>query len=245
MTDAWYQDYIDFVATCDLDTFKHDPRYTFMLEHVSPSDGQAYFSLLTSECGMSVQDIESFCRLNDRIGSPRIAQIEGLSMPVSPTSLRYLYHASLILAHAPQDSHLVEIGCGYGGLCLAIQFLSGIVGKKVASYSCIDLDPAIDLQKRYLSQFILDFGVSFHSASTYGSEVEGKDLFLISNYCFSEIADHHQRGYIHTLFPRVKHGFLAWNHIPLYDIGKPLQRIERERPLTGSSYGVQNMFVYF
>ena len=245
MTDAWYADYIDFVASCDIASFKQHPRYTFMLEHVSPSDGQAYFSLLTSECGLSIATIEGFCRLNDKIGSPRVAQIAGLGTHVSPTSLRYLYHAYLILAHAPQDSHLVEIGCGYGGLCLAIQYLAGIVDKKIASYACVDLDPATELQNKYLSRFSLDFKVTFHSASTYGCTIDGDNLFLISNYCFSEIADHHQKGYIQTLFPRVTSGFLAWNHIPLYDFGKPIQRIERERPLTGASYGVQNMFVYF
>jgi hypothetical protein len=194
---------------------------------------------------MSSVDIESFCKLNDRIGSPRIALLHGLSIPVSPTSLRYLYHAYLILSHAPQDSNLVEIGCGYGGLCLAIQFVARLLGKRVASYACVDLDAAVELQKKYLSNFVTEYGVTFHSASSYGSTVNGDNLFLISNYCFSEIAPQHQKGYINTLFPRVTSGFLVWNHIPLYDFGKPVRRVEKERPLTGSSYGVQNMFVYF
>lgn len=217
-----------------------------MLEHVSPIDGYEYLNLLLTECSMTAETIYHFCRQNDSIGKPNMVQYPTLAGPVSPTSLRYLYHAHLILQHMPDNQHIVEIGCGYGGLCLAINALSKNYQKRVLSYACIDLDPAIQLQNAYLSKCSLDYPVTYHSASTYGNTLDKENkYFLISNYCFSEIAAHHQKQYIEHLFPLVDSGFFVWNHIPLYNFGKPIVRIEQERPLTGKSYGITNSFVFF
>jgi len=212
-----------------------------MLEHVTPTLGEQYFGLLKTECGMPDAGIIEFCELNDRIGKPNKQYISKLSRHVSGTSLRYLYHGWLILKHMKPGSSIVEVGCGYGGLCLAIDFISRQTQRPVRAYACIDLDEAVSLQKRYLANFELSFPVSFHSSSTYGRNVEGSNHFLVSNYCFSEITDVHQREYIRTLFPKISHGFLAWNHIPLYDFGKPVIRREAERPITGRG----NMFIFF
>ena len=65
-------------------------------------------------------------------------------------------------------------------------------------------------------------------------------MFLISNYCFSEIPGNLQKEYIAKLFPKVSHGFMAWNHIPVYNFGFDIKE-EVEFPKTGS----YNKYIYF
>jgi hypothetical protein len=211
-----------------------------MLEHVNKEQGETYYNLLMSL--YSIDTIESFCKLNDSIGNPHKCNIRSLKIPVSPTSLRYLYHAHLILRHFSNqpEIHIVEVGGGYGGLCLAINFLSKLNYKIISSYHIIDLDSAGKLQKKYLENFDLSFNVDVSSSSDYGKNLTRTDYCLISNYCFSEIDRSHQENYIKYLLPKTKTGFLVWNNIPLYDFGK-VTNFETENPLTGPG----NLYVYF
>jgi hypothetical protein len=102
------------------------------------------------------------------------------------------------------------------------------------------LDAPSHLQQKYLEKFQLDTPIFFHKASLFGEDFSGQDYFLISNYCFSEIAHEYQVRYLETLFPKCPHGFLTWNHIDIYDIGKKMT-VEDEYPLTGS----KNKYVRF
>ena len=76
--------------------------------------------------------------------------------------------------------------------------------------------------------------------------MSSSNLFLISNYSFSEIESEHQKGYIKYLFPKVSHGFIIWNHIALYDFGFKVT-IEDEYPLTSNNPNplLNNKYVYF
>ena len=78
-------------------------------------------------------------------------------------------------------------------------------------------------------------------ASTFGKNIDKNNMFLISNYCFSEVSSEYQKEYITHLFPKVVHGFMAWNCIELYNFGFNI-RVEEERPNTGGKY---NKYVYF
>ena len=243
-----YRDYCDYVHTIvrnnDVTTFKRNPRYTMMLEHVSPKLGEQYLDSIVRLHGLSREDILSFCRKNDSIGSPVLHSIGG--MQVSPSSLRYVRHALLALNHCIRIGNLspsiVELGCGYGGLALAIDHYAPKFGINVASYTMIDLDAPISLQKLYMSKQSCSFPLQFESASTYGSGVSGDDNFLISNYCFSEVAHDIQQKYLDTLFPKCANGFILWNHVKVYDIGKQVQ-VEPEVPMTTESN--TNFHVYF
>jgi len=210
-----------------------------MLEHVSKEYGLEYYNLLI-RVGFTSLSILKFCVLNDKIGSPNKVVIPGLNTRVSATSLRYMYQAYLALTHAPVNADIVELGCGYGGLCLAVNYVSVLIDKPVASYSCIDLDNAIALQQKYLALHTLSFPVSFHPAMQYGADLVGNNYFFISNYCFSEITGEHRSRYITTLFPKITSGIIHWNIIPVYNFGKVL-RIDEEHPKTGSL----NKVVYF
>ena len=215
-----------------------------MLEHVSPALGHQYYDSIVRLHGITDEDILSFCKKNDRIGSPIMYLIHG--MMVSPSSLRYIRHALLILNHCVQIGNLtpslVEVGCGYGGLALAIDHYSHMFGITVNRYTMIDLNDPLSLQKLYVSKQSLSFPVSFESASTYGSNVSGNDNFLISNYCFSEIGPHIQQNYLKILFPKCSNGFILWNNVKVFDIGKQV-RIEPEVPMTAATNS--NYHVYF
>ena len=230
------------VATGNMIGFKHDTSITYMLEHVSMSVGAEYLSVIRSKFSFTDEEITSYGIINDKIGSPTL--INYGSITISPSSLRYILHSCLALKQCVDSGNItpdiVEVGCGYGGLMLAVNHYSGRFGVTPRSYTMIDLDAPLSLQKLYTASFPVQYPLQFESASTYGANVEGTNNFLISNYCFSEISASNQKQYIQTLFPKCSHGFIVWNNIPVYDIGK-LTTIEREYPLTGD----KNYYVYF
>ena len=230
-----YDNYLRVVSEVKskYDPFKSNREYMGILEHVSPQFGEEYLKLLYSEIGMAKQEIIEFCKQNDSFGNPNTYLIGDLGINVSPTSLRYLYHASLILKHAGKSDRFVEVGGGYGGLFLALTYLSKT---PIREYHLVDLEPVINLQRIVLDDYT---NVFYHSSNTFGSDVPD-NCFLISNYCFSEISLDLQKKYIENLICRCLKGFLAWNTIPCYNFGKRTI-IEQERPLTFGG----NYFVYF
>ena len=242
MSDSVYDNYTNYVHKICTDKnirgFKSHPDYNYVLEHVLESQGRAYFDLLVQVFPIDV--IRAFCVKNDSVGNPRCTMYDGLV--VSPTSLRYLYHAHLILTHLKKSDTrtVVEIGGGYGGLYLAIDFLQSRYNVSIESYTIIDLPDPSMLQQYFLSSFSTTIPKHFLTSDNYGVEV-GEPVFLVSCYCFSEIAKNHQEGYIRELIPKVTGGFIAWNHIPVYNFGFDGMDVQDEVPNT--SY--QNKYVYF
>jgi hypothetical protein len=237
-----YIQYINYICTQkDLSNFKSNNNYRDILEHVSPEQGQLYLDCILSNTNLSMSDIKNFCNKNDSIGSP-LKKLYG-DLFVSPTSLRYIYHSHLIFEHIKSLSlnniDIVEVGCGYGGLCLAINFFKEKYGIGVNSYKLIDLKEAINLQKIYLSMVDIS-NVEYIDSDTFGKDIKDSNMFLISNYCFSEISDDLQKMYIQLLFPKVSHGFMAWNHINTYNFGFAFREAD-EVPKTGS----MNKYIYF
>jgi hypothetical protein len=154
-----------------------------------------------------------------------------------------VYHAHLFLKHLQglgiTKPNIVELGGGYGGLCLAIHTYAEKFGVTPRQYSIIDLETPGKLQRRVLDMYGYS-SVKCLNAENSGAEVD-QDSVLISTYAFSEIQHEYQKKYIETLFPKITHGFIVWNSIPVYDMGKTLLIVENERPMTGSV----NRFVYF
>jgi hypothetical protein len=246
MVEPLYQRYATYtssvVDTDEFARFKSNENYIYMLEHVNLVQGKQYLGLIQRETKISDEDIRAFSAANDVVGSPKQ---ESFTVGVlSPSNLRYLFQAHLILKHMKELGELtpriVEVGGGYGGLCLAINFLCERFGVKPQSYTNIYLEPASKLQARFLSSFSLSYPAEFVTSDTYGKDISYEGMFFISNYCFSEISNHHQRGYIVHLFPKVAHGFMAWNNIPIYDFGFR-KKVETEYPLTGGA----NKYVWF
>jgi hypothetical protein len=228
-----YTQYVrSILQTGNISDFKRQPAYTYMLEHVLPLLGRQYLDIVRRS-GVPNNEIVKYCSKNDRIGSPILTQYD--TFAASPTSLRYIRHALLILDHCKKagvmNPSFVEVGCGYGGLALAIDHFSSLVGINVKSYTMIDLEHPSGLQQLYLSKHTSSFPITFRRADAFGSDVEGSDNFLISCYCFSEISAVDRQNYVKTLFPKCSHGFILWNMIPLYDVGKQVT-VEPESPLT-------------
>lgn len=47
-----------------------------------------------------------------------------------------------------------------------------------------------------------------YGAFDHGSNIQKENMFLISNYCFSEISQENRNKYVEILFPKVLHVFL-------------------------------------
>jgi len=238
-----YTQYVEGICNRnDLSDFKNNTVYRKVLEHVSPEFGEEYFDAITAYTQLSLDDIRSFCSLNDSIGKPLTSNYSGLS--ISPSNLRYIFQSTLILNHlrslALPQIDIVEVGGGYGGLCLALHHFAEKYSVKINSYTIIDLTEPSRLQKLYLSMIAPSLKVDFVDAATFGEGIPKTNMFLISNYCFSEIASDLQKEYIARLFPKVSHGFMAWNWIPLYNFGFTV-REQVEYPKTGP----YNKYLYF
>jgi hypothetical protein len=120
-----YARYVNNIVTSnDLTNFKINRIYTEVLEHISQKEGYDYYNYIIKY--VQYDQIKEFCNLNDRFGNPNLVNIEGILC--SPTSLRYIYFAYLIIQHfIKQNIHnpdIIEIGGGYGGLLLAINYLA-------------------------------------------------------------------------------------------------------------------------
>jgi len=226
----------------DLGNFKSDAEYRSVLEHVTPSEGSEYLKLIASKTDITLSEIIEFCKLNDSIGNPIKNEYDGLLC--SPSNLRYIFHTFLILNHIKSLNlsklDIVEVGGGYGGLCLAIHYFAKKYNIIINSYTIIDLTEAIVVQKMFLQKVDPSLKIEWEHANTFGSFIEKTNMFLISNYCFSELCHEYQEKYIETLFPKVSNGFMAWNGIPIYDFGFDM-RYEEEYPKTGQF----NLYVYF
>ena len=230
-----YNNYVaSLLPTKDLSSFKSAPQYRGMLEHVDAAIGAQYLDEI-KKAPIPLEKAKEFCELNDRIGSTIKSSYE--IGDVSPSSLRYVFHAHLILTHFREKSggepiDIVEVGGGYGGLALAVSFFCADYGVRVKSYSIVDLPTISEFQRLYLEQHSLAFPVYHYPSTSFGGHIEKDSLYLISNYCFSELSEGLRNQYQDILFSKVIHGFMAWNHIPLYDFGKDYM-FEEEYPKTG------------
>ena len=219
-------------------TFKSDPAYRDMLEHVSVDLGNQYIKQLqTSDIyNNNSTFLHSLCYENDKFGQP-VKHLHSNYVTCSPTNFRYIYHSFLILEHMQStqsnDVDVVEIGGGYGGLCFFVYKIAPLFNITIRSYTIYDLPAPMQLQKQYTSLLNVDANVN--------SSVPPTNAFLISNYAFSEINETNRKMYETIVIPGCTHGFLAWNFIDVYRFtDKPLKVIP-ETPLTGS----RNYYVYF
>lgn len=226
--------------------FKNQTDYVEILEHVSYSYGNEYLALLSEKFAdiytTNKDYIINVCILNDTYGKTKKYKYDNFC-ECSPTNLRYIFHACLILQHMKKNNMIVadviEIGGGYGGLCLFVHKLSPLFNIKICSYTIFDLPEPMMLQKRYLELheiYINTFNVNDNFTLN-------DNCFLISNYAFSEIRMDLQKLYTERVInPYTTHGFLTWNAIDVYDFAKnKIIQKEKEYPLTHQL----NYYVYY
>ena len=255
-----YSKYITFLQSINaknLSTinFKRNPAFTEILEHVSFDLGTKYIYFIENEFNnISIENIKNFIQLNDKIGNPVKYSylIKNEIIESSPSSLRYIYNALVILQHytTKNTRSVVEVGCGYGGLFLAIDFFSKLLNIPIDNYYIIDLPEVGNLIAIYLDYHkdVIGINYSIHDASLYGSTVENNELFFISNYCFTEIDENHRLGYVSQLLSKVSCGFIIWQTglISIDTISSYIKQkydILEEKPQTSGNY--KNYFVQF
>ena len=254
-----YENYINNFIN-NLSEFKNDKKYNSILEHVSENQGYEYVKFIESFLKVNFtqitfDNIKDYLLLNDKYGNPKkyLYTIFDNKVLCSPSSLRYVYHSLIILNHIKYNNSkkIVEVGCGYGGLFLAIDHFSKILEIPIDKYYLIDLHVVCNLIKNYLQNYP-DIHINYilKSAYNYGEDIDDDNLFFISNYCFTEINEEYRNFYILKLFPKVKNGFIIWQTVfglPISNtniIGKEITNIVEETPQT-SSITNKNYFVYF
>jgi hypothetical protein len=254
-----YLSYTDFLHSIGDDNvflqFKNNKTYRGVLEHLSIEHGQMYLDVISIEFpDISFEIIKKFVEINDFYGNP----IKGtmlfrgnIPMDCSPTSIRYVYHALVILKYYndTECENMVEVGCGYGGLFLAINYFAKFMNSTINKYNMVDLKDVGLLIDKYINANSANIHIPYgiYDASFYGAEIEDTKLFFISNYCFTEIDLYHRKMYEDILLKKTTNGFITWqtcfDHIPINNIQicKSIKNREPERP----NYCDCNFFVYY
>jgi hypothetical protein len=205
---AYDKDYMNVCRTAVLDpkvfnSFRRNPGYTPILEHVSEALGKEYLSIL-SHTGRSSALAEA--AKNDTIGDPAVMQLTP-ELAISPSTLRYLKIADDLeqLFGGLENFDVIEIGVGYGGQCRIIDALF-----KINSYTLVDLRPVLSLASKFLDHFPLRSWVGFLTMNELAPR--GYDL-AISNYAFTELRRAVQETYLSKVLRHTRRGYITYNDI--------------------------------
>jgi hypothetical protein len=187
-------------------SFKQDPRYQLVLEHVTPGQGAAYLMAVLEQSPHLATHLESF-RRNDSLGGPSTFDFGPGIGVFSPTTCRYAKVLSdlLLMFGDLTGMRIVEVGGGYGGQCFIIHSLC-----KPASYTIVDLPPALALQERYLDQLGVK-GVSFLSIADLPASLPS-DLFM-SSYALTECIRPVTDVYLEKIVRAADRGYVTGNRI--------------------------------
>jgi len=134
--------------------FRKNEGYRTILEGAPKLFSDYYVQKINSHfCkDLFYDNLEKF-KENDRIGNPDVYEEESIGL-ISPSTLKFAFNAIDIVSFVEQQGDLksvkniVEIGGGYGGLCL---LLSNLI--EFESYTLVDLPEACALAEKYLSNF--------------------------------------------------------------------------------------------
>ena len=190
-------------------TFKRNPIYTQVLEHVSTEQGAAYLDIILNDYAVKLTDEQwKIILQNDALGNPHTATYEFADkiLTCSPTTLRYtkvlLDLATLFDFDKIQT--VAEIGIGYGGQCrLAMNLLP------IDRYELIDLPEVVLLAERFLTELDQTGDIRYRDGTHLYNDVSS-DL-VISNYAFSELIKPVQDFYIEKIIAHSKAGYMTWN----------------------------------
>lgn len=210
-------------------SFKRNPDYNVILEHVSYELGKDYYyhSLNINKKEFSDHYIDVMKKI-DFLGSPRRYSYEGIG-EISPTILRYYSVMGDIerLYGSLDNKTIVEIGAGYGGQSMMIQSCHNI--KK---YIIVDLPEVIELIKTFLKKNNVNLlKYEFYSFPDI-PEIESD--FLISNYAFSECPKYIQDVYINNLINKTKSFYMIINFMggKFYTKEELITKINKEITIT-------------
>jgi hypothetical protein len=253
-----YIKYVKSIKEIKSSDFKSHEDYTYIIESLSYDSGLQYLSFIKImhpeiDCNL----ILNYIKLNDKYGKPKKHEYffnSETSFEASPTSLRYILHALDILKYYKTKNlkNIVEIGCGYGGLFLAINIFAKELNIQIDNYFLIDLEDNNKLINMYLMEHsgVIDINYITKKACNYGIDIDSNELFLISNYCFTEIDPVSRNKYVEYLFNKVHSGYILWQTSfgvtkdDTYILNKNIISITQELPQT-SHENWKNYIVLF
>lgn len=189
-------------------TFKRNPDYTEILEHVTQIQGEIYLDYIRQNSTEIFEMIPVF-KSNDIYGGAKKFNFNNIG-DISPTTLRYIKVLCDIKDKIGniKGKKIVEIGAGYGGQCLILKKFFGQM-----DYSIIDLDESSSLCLKYLKKNGID--VNIIDMQNLDSLNEEFDL-VISNYAYSELDKELQDLYYKYLIQKTKNGYFTFNFISEY-----------------------------
>lgn len=150
---------------------------------------------------ITIEELHKY-KSNDLIGSPHLYEYDHIGK-ISPGTIYFAnilkelrkYFGSL------SNHRIVEIGGGYGGQAKII-LDSGVI-----SYTLIDIDPTLQLCKKYLSNFSYN-NVEFVKADSI--KINSYDT-VISNWCLSEFDKEGMSFYIESIIKHCSQGYFLMN----------------------------------
>lgn len=187
--------------------FKSSAYYNAILEHVNYELGGEYYNQIQKLGKDTYEKYLNKFLDNDLIGNPIKYNYAGVE--ISPTTLRYIKNTvDLISIYKDQKiSKVVEVGCGYGGLCKTLSVVSNF-----NEYVNIDLPEALNVQKKYLSNFPeINSRIKFIPCNQL-QDIYDIDIF-ISNYALSELDIASQLDYYDKLIKNSKIVYIIYNFI--------------------------------
>ncbi len=216
--------YPNFCAQAANDTltfknFKQNTIYNDILEHVTYEEGAEYINEFKSN-ELIMENIDAF-QINDTIGGPKMYTYNIGSF--SPTTLRYIKILNDLSQLNLNDTHIVEIGAGYGGQYTVLRQIF-----KPKTYTFIDIPPVLKLIERYVTSLGLDDINLEYIDGTSQINYMQPDL-IVSNYAFSECVEAIQDKYIDKIIKSAKHCYMIYNNMNGYNHNTFIKKVRPDR----------------
>lgn len=189
--------------------FRRNPGYSTILEgfDVSVANGAL---VEIRRLGKEDDFIARFQDLakNDAVGNPELLQLPEIGR-MAPNTVRYASVAYEIKDFAPHAKRIVEIGGGYGGMA---RMLSEFYDYD--EYTIVDLPEALELAKKYLSNFPCFSKMIFLTPDQVKKSGD-YDLF-IADASLSECDAKTQEKYINSYAIHSDNIFVLYNTLHLH-----------------------------
>lgn len=247
--------------------FKNHGSYNAVLENLSKDFGTEVLKYIEANFPqVTFEDMRAFIQVNDKYGGTVKCIFTTSKMKLlycSPTTLRYMLHALLILSYYQETmcKNIVEVGQAYGGLFLAINLFAKkyFPDVEIRKYIMVDLPNSSNLTRKYLAAHssVITIPYEVYDSVTLPdvprtTEAQSpNESFFISNYSFTAMDKTEMKKYKDNLIAPCTHGFLVWQTIfgdfigNADDIlGKNTVKKTVEEPHTGPAEA-NNYYVYF
>jgi hypothetical protein len=247
--------------------FKNNPAYNGVLEGLSKDFGTEILKYIeTNYPQITFEDMRAFIQVNDKYGGTVKSIFTTSKMKLlycSPTTIRYILHALLILDYYKETmcKNIVELGQGYGGLFLAINmFANKFPDVCIRKYIMVDMPNSSQLTRKYLEAHknVITIPYEVYDSVNMPNDIprttdsqSPNESFFISNYCYTALPRDTMKFYTNNLIRPCTHGFLTWqtcfgDNIDNADTYLEKNTIKKvvEEPLTGPQHA-KNYFVYF